>query len=369
MAKDRVRQLQTTVARALVVLVTSLLAFKLLLFSPTLKHPPRTLLQVHEHVTRAWKTVETWVTEEEYRGTLHRYGLDAEGRDFAALGDTVASGQATVADLLVFYGERLPKLEYLELGVGVGKTFFAMADALRHRSDAILYGLDVEEPPRGLSRLFGPPVTLSKWMAKASVALVRKCRMFEYRLARRVAGENRSPLRVRYLLADALLPGAWSQMRSVIARFNLIHVNMRLADKGDLVKLLHTMRREELLAHEFVLVARLSDDQESAEGFDRFCTEVRAQLPHHEAHPIECKMVRLQSVFGPSRPASAFGILGPHQFVPHEIDTLLPEHTGGETVVELSEDDLAELAADAPAVIEPAASPIPAVPATAVGGP
>lgn len=88
---------------------------------------------------RALHSVEQWIRPEDYRASRDNYGCPPE---LVKLLDAPINQELICTDLLVMAARELNEpLNYLEIGVSVGKNFYAMSQALRR---SLLVGLDWE---------------------------------------------------------------------------------------------------------------------------------------------------------------------------------------------------------------------------------
>lgn len=82
--------------------------------------------------------IKTWVDEEAFRKSYFNYGVPDQIRPLLNLD---IGNEVTYSDLILYLSNQLAKVNYLELGVSVGKNFFQMASGF---SNASLTGFDVE---------------------------------------------------------------------------------------------------------------------------------------------------------------------------------------------------------------------------------
>lgn len=88
---------------------------------------------------RAMNSVENWIRPEDYAASRDHYGCPPE---LVKLLDEPINQEPICTDLLVMAAHHLNEpLNYLEIGVSVGKNFYAMSQALRQ---SLLVGLDWE---------------------------------------------------------------------------------------------------------------------------------------------------------------------------------------------------------------------------------
>lgn len=84
-------------------------------------------------------SIDQWITEENYRNSRSGYGCPPALVDKL---DLPINEEPTYTDILVDAALRMGgSVDYLEIGVSVGKNFFVLANALR---DSRLYGFDWE---------------------------------------------------------------------------------------------------------------------------------------------------------------------------------------------------------------------------------
>ncbi len=88
---------------------------------------------------RALQSVPQWIRPEDYASSRAHYGCPPE---LVPLLDAPINQDLICTDLLVMAAQQLGEpLNYLEIGVSVGKNFYAMSQALRN---SLLVGLDWE---------------------------------------------------------------------------------------------------------------------------------------------------------------------------------------------------------------------------------
>jgi hypothetical protein len=84
------------------------------------------------------KQVQTWIDQEAFAKSYYKYGVP----DYImSLLDKEINNDATYSDLMLHFSEQLSTVNYLELGVSVGKNFFQMANGF---TSAKLTGFDIE---------------------------------------------------------------------------------------------------------------------------------------------------------------------------------------------------------------------------------
>jgi hypothetical protein len=88
---------------------------------------------------RVLNSIDHWISREDYENSRHHYGCPPE---LLPLLSRPINSELICTDLLVFAAAQLQEpLNYLEIGVSVGKNFYAMSQALKH---SLLVGLDWE---------------------------------------------------------------------------------------------------------------------------------------------------------------------------------------------------------------------------------
>lgn len=82
--------------------------------------------------------VSKWLSEEQSINSYFNYGVPDQIKDLLDLG---IGDEITYTDLLLYYSRKLKNINYLELGVSVGKNFLQIAS---HLNKATLTGFDIE---------------------------------------------------------------------------------------------------------------------------------------------------------------------------------------------------------------------------------
>jgi hypothetical protein len=149
--------------------------------------------------------IDNWIDEESFKKSCFQYGVP----DFIKNEiNKKINNQPTYTDLmLALSGKYFKKLNYLEIGVSVGKNFFQLLNA---HAGADFTGFDIEEINPVLERKLELTGT-NQWSTPADSIKKNDSSLKTYRF-----GENK----VNYLNADVWDQKSWSKLEG--NKFNLI---------------------------------------------------------------------------------------------------------------------------------------------------
>jgi hypothetical protein len=150
--------------------------------------------------------VENWIENEVYDKSIFQYGLPQQARD--SINKDVGN-EITYTDAMLFLSRNLKKsINYLELGVSVGKNFIQVANFFDHST---ITGLDVEEINPVLECLLDK-VSCTKWVGNSSMKLGNSS-LTEY-----IYNPNHN--QVFYVNGDILDENTWKALSG--RKFNMI---------------------------------------------------------------------------------------------------------------------------------------------------
>lgn len=102
--------------------------------------------------------VKYWIEDITYKNSIFNYGLPQRVRHLI---DYNIGDEITYSDLLIFLSQFLKqKINYLELGVSVGKNFFQVINAL---NNAQCYGFEFEKINPTLEKFFSDKKIINSW--------------------------------------------------------------------------------------------------------------------------------------------------------------------------------------------------------------
>ena len=197
---------------------------------------------------RAFQAVERWITEEDYEASRDHYGCPPE---LVRLLDAPINDELTCTDVLTIAAAQLGEpLNYLEIGVSVGKNFYAMSQALKH---SLLVGMDWER--------FNPSVS------QRFKLIQQQAQVSSY-----AAGRNL----LRYVQGDLYQESTWRHL--VGTQFQLVFSDASHHPDA-VLREFDMLRRHALLDPErlFILWDDLDSDPEGpmSRAFSRICAGLR----------------------------------------------------------------------------------------------
>jgi hypothetical protein len=204
--------------------------------------------------------VEDWVDESVYESSIFQYGLPREVRHLI---DLDQGPEMTYADAIVALAARLKKrLNYLEIGVSVGKTFWQISNSF---SSVSLTGFDIESINPRLEQMLDF-VSASTWSGPAKSMRESLSVDMNFNLS----GNDNN---VRYLAADVFDAKAWDRLSG--QKFNVIFSDA-FHSPDTLVHEFEMIIEHDLIdSDEFVLV--WDDLNGSMVGaFDQICSKLRS---------------------------------------------------------------------------------------------
>jgi len=181
------------------------LFFKEVAYKSTIPFPPEAL-ESHIRTNRnSLKLVDNWIDEEAFTQSYFKYGVP----DFIEAVINKPIGDApTYTDLMTLIAEKyLGQVNYLEIGVSVGKNFFQLLNALENSR---FTAFDIEEINPVLARQMtkGPR---TEWNTPADSIKKNASSLSEF---------NFRDKKVSYLSADVWDSNSWAKMEG--NKFNLV---------------------------------------------------------------------------------------------------------------------------------------------------
>jgi hypothetical protein len=180
--------------------------------------------------------VENWIDDKAFKSSWFNYGVPDFIKDVI---NKPISGHLTYSDLMLFIAKKyLTRLNYLEIGVSVGKNFFQMMNGLQ---SARFTGFDIEEIN---------PVIEKKLMLQHNI---------EWETPPKSIKKNKSSFKtyafqnteVNYLCADVWDTNSWARLKG--NKFNLIFSDALHSPEAILFEF-ENLVKYELLDDKFVIV-------------------------------------------------------------------------------------------------------------------
>ncbi len=150
--------------------------------------------------------IHNWIEEDVYENSLFGYGLPRQCRHQI---NKPINNEVTYTDTICYMQRKLRRpINYLELGVSVGKNFFQIANYL---DNSALTGFELEEINPLLEKQFSDKETKEKWGTWSSSMKCEDSSLTHYKF-----GSNR----IRYVSGDVFDNNSWARLRG--EKFNLI---------------------------------------------------------------------------------------------------------------------------------------------------
>jgi hypothetical protein len=154
----------------------------------------------------ALSSIPHWIEPQVYEASIFQYGIPAQLRHLL---DRPLNLEATYTDAICFLMTQLTSpVNYLELGVSVGKNFFQIANFLKNSS---LTGFDIEEINPVLEARFSGKTVDSRWPTTETSMKKVESSLTSYTFATN---------RVRYLSGDVFDEGSWARLAG--EKFNVV---------------------------------------------------------------------------------------------------------------------------------------------------
>ena len=180
-----------------------------------------------------------WIEDEVYQKSIYLYGLPKHVRHLI---DKKIGKEPTYTDIMLYYADFLKKpINYLELGVSVGKNFFQIASYLKNST---LTGFDIENINPTLKHFFTFKKQISAWKTPKT-SLRKNISSFDYYKSKL---NNNS---FYYLTGDIYDKNAWKQFEG--KKFNLIISDASHSDKALFFEY-KMMEKYNLLDDEFIII-------------------------------------------------------------------------------------------------------------------
>ncbi len=235
--------------------------------------------------------VSNWLDKSSLQTSLGRYGLPAIAVQHM---DSYIGNEVTYSDLVAYLSSFLTdQIQYLEIGVSVGKNFFQICNYLQQ---SIAIGLDLDKPNKSLESFFSNCREKSSWDSFTQISnpynheiwfkkygftsewLMKGCsgaykvqpenRYLQYNY------DNRSN-DIYYLVGDVLDESLWEKLSKDSFKLNLIfsdafHFNDAVLYEYEMMQKYNLLNKDE-----FVLV--FDDLNAVGGGFNRIWTDIKKE--------------------------------------------------------------------------------------------
>lgn len=218
------------------------------------------------------KIASSWIDNEAFRNSYYNYGVPD---NIKPLLDIDIGDGITYSDLILYYSRHLNKINYLELGVSVGKNFLQMAKGFENAS---LTGFDIENINPLIHNNF---IFLNNetWASKPSSLRTEHSKLSNYYY------QSNS---ISYIAADIWDENSWAKLEG--NKFNIIFSDA-LHDAEALLWEYKMIDKYQLLDNEFLIVW---DDLNN--GLERSFYKIAESLK--EQYNLQDKNVRLIKING-----------------------------------------------------------------------
>ncbi|MBA4376701.1 MAG: hypothetical protein C0401_11090 [Anaerolinea sp.] len=235
--------------------------------------------------------VKQWITDDAYENSLFNYGLPRYVRNLV---DKEIGDEVCYTDVILYLSRSLKeRVNYLELGVSVGKNFFQVMNFLE---DSTIIGFDIEEINPTLESLLAGRRRVVEWSTMPNSIKKAKSSLTEYTYK---PNHNR----VRYLCGDIWDENSWERLYG--EKFNLIFSDA-LHNPDALLFEFEMIKKYELLSeNEFVVVW---DDLggEMTMSFMRIWAELKRKYDLNSANRV---INQYRGWLGVNEPKHTIGIM------------------------------------------------------------
>jgi hypothetical protein len=205
--------------------------------------------------------------------------------------DEEIDNQITYSDAIIHLSRSLSApIDYLELGVSVGKNFLQVASVLEQST---IVGFDIERINPTLERFF-QKTAYSEWETMEGSLKKEKSSLSEYEYRKN---------RIQYISGDIFDESSWNRLAG--RKFNLIFSDA-FHDPAALIHEYDMIQKYRLLnEREFIIVW---DDlgEEMAESFQKIFVGLRDS---YRQHPLDSMIIPLNGWVGSKEPKHQIGIM------------------------------------------------------------
>jgi|GEM_PF-5518463 len=270
-------------------------AFFLFLIAPLYgkEKPSEKMIRVMEYNRQTLSLVPSWLNQESLNTSCATYGLPEIAIQHI---DSYIGDEITYSDLITYLSSFLnSQIQYLEVGVSVGKNFFQICNYL-HKG--VVVGMDLERPNKSLENFFFNRQQLDSWDSFTPAAVpydhkewFRKYGFTSDLLKKRCAGLYRYQAKnlflrysypsrendVYYLSGDILDESLWEKLGNNAFKFNLVFSDAFHWEDSILYE--YEMLQKYHLLNEDAFIIVWDDLNEINAGFDRVWNDLNKMYP------------------------------------------------------------------------------------------
>jgi len=231
--------------------------------------------------------IETWVNQGAFDSSYYNYGVP----DLAVgLLDKTVGDETTYSDIMLYCSKALGPVNYLEIGVSVGKNFYQMAEGLETSQ---LTGFDIEEIH---------PVLKEQFAQKEVIKIGQPHEGSLRKQPPTVSTYSYNSNSITYLAADIWDENAWAKLHG--QKFNLIfsdalHIEEALIWEYEMIK------KYKLLDNDFIF---MWDDLSC--GLEKSLAKIALDLQHTTGLlKKHCKIGQVNGWLGTNEPAHNVGFI------------------------------------------------------------
>lgn len=229
--------------------------------------PYKKLKHIIEHNRLILKKVNNWVDDEVYRNSIFQYGMPEEVK--AVINKDIGK-DITYSDALLYLSNQLKKqINYLELGVSVGKNFFQVLNYLKNSN---LVAFDIENINPVLESFMYDKLILHEWDTMNGSIRKEKSTLSSYN-----ATNNNQ---VMYLSGDIWDEKSWLRLSG--KKFNLIFSDA-FHSPDALMYEYNMLKKYELLDSEEFIIMWDDLGGEMTKAFMEICNDLRSEFQLHKS--------------------------------------------------------------------------------------
>jgi hypothetical protein len=222
--------------------------------------------------------ISDWIPENGFKNSYFNYGVPDSIKDLLNL----PIGEVnTYTDLIIYYSRNFEKINYLELGVSVGKNFYQLAN---YFSNSILTGFDIENINPVLEKKFDYKKKVD-WGSKISSIRLEKSTMSEYEFKHNT---------IRYLAGDIWDESCWQKLKG--NKFNVVFSDA-LHDPKALLWEYQMILKYDLLADYFIM---FWDDLNN--GLDLSFEDIVAKFQKGKVNVYSAYLIKINGWLGENYP-------------------------------------------------------------------
>lgn len=197
-------------AASLLFSAVSIEAFDLSIFEPHRYQSDKELCNIIAKNRNTLRQIPCWISDEQYANSIYSWGLPGFARH--KIDQEIGYG-LTYSDMLVYLAGLLNKqINYLELGVSVGKNFVQVMHGI---NNATLVGYDIEHISPILRSILGEGVCHKSWETAQPSHKHDASTLSSYNIA-----PNKNS--VHYISGDVFDEKSWQALSQLNIKFNAI---------------------------------------------------------------------------------------------------------------------------------------------------